>query len=125
MIIVGFVIACLGIAFMIYSGVHKKQNKRRTGRVEATCTGVTDKSLGDDDETRHYDFSYIVDGNEYKLTNAVGIPGDPKPGDQVTLCYNPAKPQDAGYYFGDEGKERYILFFGIGVLVLGIILMII
>ena len=123
MIIVGFVILCLGIFFMIYYKVHKKQNNRRTARVQGTCVNITVNTSEDSGDTTHYDFSYDVGGNQYMLKNLI-VPGSPAIGDQVTLRYNPDNPKDAGYDFASDGKEKYILYVGIGITVVGIILMI-
>ena len=66
-----------------------------------------------------------VDGKDYTLSNLVGLPPKTEAGSEVTVRYNPQNPQDAGYDFGEAAKEKYMLYVGIGVLVLGILIMII
>ena len=122
--LVGLVIMVIGIVLMINYPLKKSQNKRRSAAVTATCVSVVDKG-GEDDEIRYYGFTYVVGGKQYMVSNLVGIPGDPKVGDQVPFCYNPKRPQDAGYDFKSQGKEHYFLYVGLGVFVVGIICMII
>ena len=123
MIIVGFVIVCIGFFFMIFYRVHKNQNKRRTATVQGTCVNITVNTSEDTGDRTYYDFSYDVGENQYMLNN-ISVPGSPQIGDQVTLRYNPNNPKDAGYDFASDGKEHYIFYVGIGLTVVGIILMI-
>ncbi len=128
MIIVGLTVACIGIAIMIYYPVHKNRNNRRTAMVPGTCVYIDDEWIPSDDPTdnysvRYYTFAYNVWGRQYTI-RVSGIPGDPQLGQQVTLAYNPNDPQDAGYFYNDKGKEKPILYVGIGVFIFGVILII-
>ncbi len=122
----GLVIAALGIVFIVMYNKQKKQNNRRTARVKAVCTNIEEKINGEEGNSiTHYTLSYNVDGKDYTLSNLVGLPPKTEVGAEVTVRYNPQNPQDAGYDFGEAAKDKYLLYVGIGGLVLGILIMII
>ncbi|MCR5002311.1 MAG: DUF3592 domain-containing protein [Lachnospiraceae bacterium] len=124
----GLALVIIGIIFIVLYNKQNKANKRQTARVQGTCIDIQDKGNdnGDFDSTiRHWRFKYMVDGKEYTTKYLLGIPGDPQIGDQVTLRYNPKKPEDSGYDYQSDDKTHYIRTIGIVLLVIGIILAII
>ena len=130
MFVVGLSLVIVGIIFIVLYNKQNKANKRQTARVQGTCINIEDKvnNTGDIATTntiRHWRFKYMVDGKEYTTKQLLGIPGDPQIGDQVTLRYNPKKPEDSGYDFQSDDKTHYIRTIGIVLLVIGIILAII
>ena len=130
MFIVGLAFVIVGILFIVMYNKQNKADKRRTARVQGTCINIEDKvnNTGDFNTTntiRHWIFKYEVGGTEYTTAPILGLPGDPKLGEQVTLRYNPSKPQDSGYDFQSDDKTHYIKIIGIALLVIGILLVII
>ncbi len=129
MAVLGFVLFVLGLIFLIYAPIHALQNKRRSEEVIGKISFVKEV-LQKNSTLAHpmYDYfftvEYVLDGithtthsNRQALRKNVG--------DEVTVCYNPKKPDDSHVKEFHGATTKPIVIAGLIILALGLILFVI
>lgn len=118
---IGFIFIVVGVLIIV---VGLKSNKRCTNKTIGRITGVRENESTDDEGYKFYSYSpkfeYEVNGQiyrsiagkSYKKRKQIQIGGS------IEVYYNPNKPQE--HY--DKGSKNNMLFFGIGLITFGFIL---
>ena len=116
--IAGFALFLLGVALIIVAPINRKKNSR--------CSAQTEGKLMDIRRRNHgfwYIYSYEVNGTGYQLKSPNSSPEANNVGDNCTIWYDPAKPENAQPFHYDSNKiYNIILIIGIVMVLLGIIL---
>ena len=87
----GIILILLAVCFWILCPIRVSQRKRRTAETEGIAASPGQRGRGNRRTAWSVDFSYTVDGRPQTL-KAFAPPA--LPGKKVTICYNPANPQD-------------------------------
>ena len=126
MAIVGFVLFFIGIIFLIYAPIHARQNKRRTASAPGTITFVKEvRQSNSDIANPMYDYLFTVDFVADGVTHTTHTKRQAlrkEVGDEVTVKYNPSKPDDChiNEFHGETTKP--IVIVGLIVTAVGLIL---
>ena len=126
MAVFGFVLFILGIIFLIYAPIHARQNKRRTASVPGNITYVkevrqSNSSIGNPMYDYFFTVDFVVDGVTH-TTHSKRQAIRKEVGEEVTIKYNPAKPDDChiNEFHGETTKP--IVIVGLVVTAVGLIL---
>lgn len=121
MAMVGIVLLFVGFILVISYPINKKKNARCSMQTQGVLIGIRKRLNTDGVQKDAHIYSYQVDGVEYQLDTVDYKLGE-SVGDECTIWYNPAKPQDAQAFHGSDRYLKNLLIIGIVLLVLGIVL---
>ena len=116
--IAGFSLFVLGLVFIIVSPINKKKNSRCSEQAEGKLIDIRRRNRG-----FWYFYSYEVNGTVYQVKSPNSSPQAKDVGDNCTLWYDPAKPENAQPFHYDSNKiYNILLIIGIVMVLVGIVL---
>lgn len=123
--VIGGIFLILGIVFLICYPVYSAQNKRRSEETTGTVTNIHDKIRHEKGSRVHYDhiytMAYKVNGNDYTFdTKRTAMSYEI--GRELTVKYNPAKPEDAHVLELHGASAKPMLIMGLIFSVAGLLM---
>ena len=123
MLIVGAMSLVVGVILLICCPIGRRRNARCTARAQGTLRDIRARYNSNGFLPDTHVFSYTVDGTEYQLKSSSHSPEAERVGDECTIWYNPARPEEAQVvHYESDRVFKIILLAGIALLLLGIIL---
>ena len=122
MTITGIVVLFIGFTLIISYPINRKKNARCTQQTQGVLEEVRRRYNSKGSLKSMHVYSYQVAGVDYQLATLDYSPEAKRPGDQCTIWYNPAKPQDAQAYRASDKYLKLLLVIGIALLVVGIVI---
>ncbi|MBQ3330927.1 MAG: DUF3592 domain-containing protein [Ruminococcus sp.] len=106
----------LGVILVIVAPIGKKKNNRCSAQTQGTLIDIRKRYNSNGVLPSMKEYSYRVNGIEYRLKSTAVNPNADKVGDQCPIWYDPKNPKDALEYRSQSNKLFNIL------LIIGIVM---
>lgn len=121
MAIAGLVLFFVGIILVVCYPINKKKNARCSAQTQGVLSGIRPRFDSEGSQKDAHIYTYYVNGVQYQLETVDYSFKDTTVGDECTIWYNPAKPQDAQAFRGSDKYLKNMLLIGIVLILAGIV----